>query len=157
MGWCDWFCSTIENNRFIRCKTIYLYRSKISIFRIIMFKNRSTSRKWFIRGTNCQVNELFELIKFIEFFRFLNDLRPFAPNEQEYKKLSFLLTLKRLQDHTDYHNWNPSAGRVQCFHEVFPLVHRFLQVWTAIHPRLLKSIFVFRSKNKSLQLHKVIV
>ncbi len=62
------------------------------------------------------------------FFRFLNDLRPFAPNEQEYKKLSFLLTLKRLQDHTDYHNWNPSAGRVQCFHEVFPVVHRFLQV-----------------------------
>ncbi|CAF3653659.1 unnamed protein product [Rotaria socialis] len=60
--------------------------------------------------------------------KFLNDLRPFAPNEQEYKKLSFLLTLKRLQDHTDYRNWNPSAGRVQCFQEVFPLVHRFLQV-----------------------------
>lgn len=61
-------------------------------------------------------------------FRFLNDLRPFAPNEQEYKKLSFLLTLKRLQDHTDYANWNPSGGRMQCFEEVFPLVHRFLQV-----------------------------
>lgn len=60
--------------------------------------------------------------------KFLNDLRPFAPNEQEYKKLSFLLTLKHLQDHTDYRNWNPSAGRVQCFQEVFPLVHRFLQV-----------------------------
>ncbi|CAF2060965.1 unnamed protein product [Rotaria magnacalcarata] len=60
--------------------------------------------------------------------KFLNDLRPFAPNEQEYKKLSFLLTLKRLQDHTDYRNWNPSAGRVQCFYEVFPLVHRFLQL-----------------------------
>ncbi|CAF0783266.1 unnamed protein product [Adineta steineri] len=60
--------------------------------------------------------------------KFLNDLRPFAPNEQEYKKLSFLLTLKRLQDHTDYHNWNPSAGRVQCFQEIFPLIHRFLQV-----------------------------
>ncbi|CAF0942016.1 unnamed protein product [Rotaria sordida] len=59
---------------------------------------------------------------------FLNDLRPFAPNEQEYKKLSFLLTLKRLQDHTDYHNWNPSSGRVECFNEVFPIVHRFLQV-----------------------------
>ncbi|CAF0999779.1 unnamed protein product [Adineta steineri] len=60
--------------------------------------------------------------------KFLNDLRPFAPNEQEYKKLSFLLTLKRLQEHTDYSNWNPSAGRVQCFQEVLPLVHRFLQV-----------------------------
>ncbi|CAF0884052.1 unnamed protein product [Adineta ricciae] len=60
--------------------------------------------------------------------KFLNDLRPFAPNEQEYKKLSFLLTLKRLQDHTDYHNWNPSAGRVQCFQEIFPLIQRFLQV-----------------------------
>ncbi len=67
-------------------------------------------------------------ILFIIRFRFLNDLRPFAPNEHEYKKLSFLLTLKRLQDHTDYRNWNPSAGRVQCFQEVFPLVHRFLQV-----------------------------
>jgi len=60
--------------------------------------------------------------------KFLNDLRPFAPNEQEFKKLSFLLTLKRLQDHTDYRNWNPSAGRVQCFQEVLPLVHRFLQL-----------------------------
>ena len=64
----------------------------------------------------------------IFYHRFLNDLRPFAPNEQEFKKLSFLLTLKRLQDHTDYRNWNPSAGRVQCFQEVLPLVHRFLQV-----------------------------
>ncbi|UJR37530.1 hypothetical protein I4U23_030232 [Adineta vaga] len=60
--------------------------------------------------------------------KFLNDLRPFAPNEQEYKKLSFLLTLKRLQDHADFYNWNPSAGRVQCFQEIFPIVHRFLQV-----------------------------
>ena len=68
------------------------------------------------------------IVFFIIIFRFLNDLRPFAPNEHEYKKLSFLLTLKRLQDHTDYRNWNPSAGRVQCFQEVFPLVHRFLQV-----------------------------
>ncbi|CAF0755787.1 unnamed protein product [Didymodactylos carnosus] len=60
--------------------------------------------------------------------KFLNDLHPFCPSEQEYKKLSFLLTLKHLQDHPDYRNWNPSAGRVQCFHEVFPLVHRFLQI-----------------------------
>ena len=60
--------------------------------------------------------------------KFLNDLKPFAPNDQEYKKLSFFLTLKRLQDHPDYSNWNPSAGRVQCFHEVLPLVHRYLQV-----------------------------
>ncbi|CAF1139283.1 unnamed protein product [Rotaria sp. Silwood1] len=60
--------------------------------------------------------------------KFLNDLRPYVSDEQEYKKLSFLLTLKRLQDHTDYNNWNPSAGRVQCFHEIFPLIHRFLRV-----------------------------
>jgi len=60
--------------------------------------------------------------------KFLNDLHPFVPNEQEYKKLSFLLTLKHLHDHPDYHNWNPSAGRIQCFQEIFPLVHRFLQV-----------------------------
>ncbi|CAF0977504.1 unnamed protein product [Didymodactylos carnosus] len=60
--------------------------------------------------------------------KFLNDLHPFCPSEQEYKKLSFLLTLKRLQDHPDYRNWNPSGGRVQCFQEVFPLVQRFLQV-----------------------------
>ena len=67
-------------------------------------------------------------IEIFVYIRFLSDLRPFAPSEQEYKKLSFLLTLKRLQDHTDYHNWNPSAGRVQCFQESFPLIQRFLQV-----------------------------
>jgi hypothetical protein len=77
-------------------------------------------------------------------FRFLNDLRPFAPNEQEYKKLSFLLTLKRLQDHTDFHNWNPSAGRVQCFQEVFPLVHRFLQVRIKNLKKLISSKSCFQ-------------
>ena len=61
-------------------------------------------------------------------------MKPFAPNDREYKKLSFLLTLTRLQDHADYSNWNPSAGRIQCFQEVLPLVHQFLPVEKQVTP-----------------------
>jgi hypothetical protein len=59
---------------------------------------------------------------------YLNDIRIFCPSEEEYKKLCLLLTSARLQDHSEYRNWNPSNGRVQCFKEVYPLISKFLQV-----------------------------
>lgn len=57
---------------------------------------------------------------------YLNDLRPYCPNEDDYKKLCLLLTSSRLQDHSEYKSWNPSSGRLQCFKEIFPLVSKFL-------------------------------
>jgi len=59
---------------------------------------------------------------------YLTDIRMFCPTEEEYKKLCLLLTSARLQDHSEYRNWNPSNGRVQCFKEVYPLISKFLQV-----------------------------
>ena len=59
---------------------------------------------------------------------YLTDIRIFCPSEEEYKKLCLLLTSARLQDHSEYRNWNPSNGRVQCFKEVYPLISKFLQV-----------------------------
>jgi hypothetical protein len=59
---------------------------------------------------------------------YLNELRPFCPSEDEHKKLCLLLTSPRLQDHSEYRNWNPSSGRLQCFKEILPLVSKFLTI-----------------------------
>jgi hypothetical protein len=59
---------------------------------------------------------------------YLNDLRPYCPSDEEYKKLCLLLTASRLQDHTEYRLWNPSSGRLQCFKDILPLVNKFLTV-----------------------------
>ncbi|XP_013420044.1 WD repeat-containing protein 47-like isoform X1 [Lingula anatina] len=56
----------------------------------------------------------------------LNLLELFCPTKEDYSNLCVLLTLPRLSDHVDYMNWNPNSGRVQCFHEVLPLVEDFL-------------------------------
>jgi hypothetical protein len=61
---------------------------------------------------------------------YLNDLRPYCPTEDEYKKLCLLLTSARLQDHSEYKSWNPSSGRLQCFKECLPLVSKFLATTT---------------------------
>lgn len=58
---------------------------------------------------------------------YLNDLKPYCPNEDEYKKLCLLLTSPRLQDHTEFKAWNPSSGRLSCFKEILPLVSKFLE------------------------------
>ena len=57
---------------------------------------------------------------------YLNDLRPYCPNEDEYKKLCLLLTSPRLQDHSEFKSWNPSSGRLMCFKDIFPLVAKYL-------------------------------
>lgn len=57
---------------------------------------------------------------------YLNDLRPFCPSEDEYKRLCLLLTAPRLQDLSEFKAWNPSSGRLSCFKEVLPLIRKFL-------------------------------
>jgi hypothetical protein len=57
---------------------------------------------------------------------YLNDLRPYCPSEDEYKKLCLLLTSARLQDHSEFKQWNPSSGRLMCFKEILPVVNKFL-------------------------------
>lgn len=59
---------------------------------------------------------------------YLNELRQYAPNDDEYKKLCLLVTSPRLQDHQEYRNWNPASGRLQCFRELQPLVTRYLEM-----------------------------
>ena len=62
---------------------------------------------------------------------YLNDLKPYCPSEDEYKRLCLLLTSSRLQDHSEYKSWNPSSGRLQCFKEIYPLVNKFLTTGTS--------------------------
>ena len=57
---------------------------------------------------------------------YLNDLKQYAPNEEEYKKLCLLLASSRIQDLPEYRAWNPSSGRLQCFKEILPLISKFL-------------------------------
>ena len=57
---------------------------------------------------------------------YLNDLKQYCPNDEEYKKLCLLLTSPRIQDQAEYRNWNPSSGRLQCFKDILPLISKFL-------------------------------
>lgn len=57
---------------------------------------------------------------------YLNDLKPYCPSEDEYKKLCLLLTSPRLQDHIEFKSWNPASGRLLCFKQILPLVESFL-------------------------------
>lgn len=61
-----------------------------------------------------------------EVVKVLNELERVAPTKEEYSKYCLLLTLPRLSDHLHYKDWNPSNARVKCFHDVFPLVEKFL-------------------------------
>ena len=75
--------------------------------------------------TEANVNEVNQL-SVEQLVAYLNELRPFCPSEDEYKKLCLLLTSSRLQDHNEFKTWNPSSGRLQCFKEILPLVNKFL-------------------------------
>jgi hypothetical protein len=57
---------------------------------------------------------------------YLNDLRQYCPNEDDYKLLCLLLTTPRLQDHSQFRSWNPSSGRLQCFKDCLPLIDKYL-------------------------------
>lgn len=52
----------------------------------------------------------------------LKDLEHICPSPEDYRQLCALLTLPKLSDHEDFHNWNPSAARIECFHKILPLV-----------------------------------
>ncbi|XP_069986909.1 WD repeat-containing protein 47 isoform X7 [Penaeus vannamei] len=61
-----------------------------------------------------------------ELVKVLNELEKYAPNKEAYSQLCLYLTLPRLHEHSDFRDWNPSAARVQCWTQVFPLVEKFL-------------------------------
>lgn len=58
----------------------------------------------------------------------LKTLEPECESQAEYRDLSLLLTLSRLEQHPDYKNWNPSLNRVHCFNEIYPLLEPFVQL-----------------------------
>lgn len=61
-----------------------------------------------------------------EVVKVLSQLEKLCPSKEVYNHYCLLLTLPKLVDHPDYHDWNPSAARVRCFQSVYPLVEKFL-------------------------------
>ncbi|CAH8635684.1 unnamed protein product [Heterobilharzia americana] len=58
----------------------------------------------------------------------LKQLEPECETQAEYRDLALLLTLTRLDQHPDYHDWNPSLGRLHCFNQIYPLLQPFIQL-----------------------------
>ena len=63
-----------------------------------------------------------------EVVKTLNSLENLCPTKEDYSNLCLLLTLPKLSDHSDYHDWNPSNARVECFRSAFILVEKFMPV-----------------------------
>ena len=63
-----------------------------------------------------------------EVVKCLSSMEELAPTKEEYSNMCLLLTLPRLSDHAEYHDWNPSNARVECFKDVCPLVEKFLPI-----------------------------
>lgn len=75
----------------------------------------------------------------------LKDLEHICPSPEDFRQLCALLTLPKLSDHEDFHNWNPSAARIECFHKIFPMVAHLLppagkesQETPSLHDRLVQ-------------------
>ncbi|GAU99644.1 hypothetical protein RvY_10612 [Ramazzottius varieornatus] len=56
----------------------------------------------------------------------LRDLESLC-DKAELNEYRLLLTYPSIQQHPDYHDWNPSSARIKCFREVRPLVEEVLQ------------------------------
>ncbi|XP_052221941.1 WD repeat-containing protein 47-like isoform X2 [Dreissena polymorpha] len=61
-----------------------------------------------------------------EVVKTLNNLENLCPTKEDYSNLCLLLTLPKLSDHSDYHDWNPSNARVECFRSAYLLVEKFM-------------------------------
>lgn len=61
----------------------------------------------------------------------LNELERYCPSRDDYNRLSSLLTLPNLTDDEELRNWNPNSWRLKCFHDVMPLVEKFMQTDTS--------------------------
>ena len=46
---------------------------------------------------------------YVQVVKCLSAMENLAPTKEEYSKLCLLLTLPRLSDHAEYHDWNPST------------------------------------------------
>ena len=63
-----------------------------------------------------------------EVVKTLNSLENLCPTKEDYSNLCLLLTLPKLSDHSDYHSWNPSNARVECFRSAYLLVEKFMPI-----------------------------
>ncbi|XP_045197337.2 WD repeat-containing protein 47-like isoform X1 [Mercenaria mercenaria] len=63
-----------------------------------------------------------------EVVKTLNSLENLCPTKEDYSNLCLLLTLPKLSDHADYHDWNPSNARVECFRSAYLLVEKFMPI-----------------------------
>ncbi|XP_060569933.1 WD repeat-containing protein 47-like isoform X1 [Ruditapes philippinarum] len=63
-----------------------------------------------------------------EVVKTLNSLENLCPTKEDYSNLCLLLTLPKLSDHADYHDWNPSNARVECFRSAYLLLEKFMPV-----------------------------
>ncbi|XP_052789444.1 WD repeat-containing protein 47-like isoform X5 [Mya arenaria] len=63
-----------------------------------------------------------------EVVKTLNSLENLCPTKEDYSNLCLLLTLPKLSDHSDYHDWNPSNARVECFRSAYILVEKFMPI-----------------------------
>lgn len=63
-----------------------------------------------------------------EVVKTLNSLEHLCPTKEDYSNLCLLLTLPKLSDHSDYHDWNPSNARVECFRSAYLLVEKFMPI-----------------------------
>lgn len=63
-----------------------------------------------------------------EVVKTLNSLEHLCPTKEDYSNLCLLLTIPNLSDHSDYHDWNPSNARVECFRSAYFLVEKFMPV-----------------------------
>ena len=68
--------------------------------------------------------DVFSAVLFLQVVRTLTELERFCPQKEVYNHLCLLLTLPKLSDHADYRDWNPSAARVRCFQDIYPLVEK---------------------------------
>ncbi|KAL3320891.1 hypothetical protein Ciccas_000417 [Cichlidogyrus casuarinus] len=50
----------------------------------------------------------------------LDQIKAYAPSSKAFNSLKLLLTLPKLTDSPEYHNWNPSLGRLLCFKQLLP-------------------------------------
>lgn len=56
----------------------------------------------------------------------LNKLEKYCSDQQEFHRLSSLLTLPNLDDDDELKNWNPNSWRLKCFKDIYYLVERFM-------------------------------
>lgn len=71
----------------------------------------------------CLNNNQFAVEELVEC---LTALQPVCPSQEDHRWLCALLTIPRLADEEKLSAWNPSAARIECFNQIYPLVDKYL-------------------------------